>query len=626
MSFDWSAAECSAWALPDEISVSDWAEKNRLLDSKTTAEPGRWRNSRTPYLCEPMDAFSDDMVEDITIVKATQVGGTEAMFNMLGYCIDQDPGPVLFVYPTEPIARKVSATRVMPMIRKTPVLSEHLTPLGDDFATLQYSLDRMIVNFGWAGSPATLASDPKRTIFMDEVDKFPRFSGREGDPIKLAEERTRTFWNRKKVKASTPTLRSGLIWREWEKSDQRQYFVPCPECGKFQAFTFGGIKWPKDEREPETIETKRLAWYECKAGKCKHRITDKDKPAMLAAGVWVPEGAKINAAGVIKYPKGFVHSKRRGYWLPCFYSPWLTFSEIAAEFLRSKDYPELLQNFINSWLAEPWEETTEATEPDDLKKKATTIESGIVPNWVQVLTAGIDVQQDHWYMIVRGWGFNEESQLIFASRLESWQAVVQFAVRYQWPFEDSERPGMVIRLACIDSGYNTDEVYEIVRGHSDALRAIKGAVTLNGPPYRVSIIDRHPGTGAVIKGGLKLWHLDTTLYKDKIARMVTVQPGMPGEWHIHADPGEEYIKQFCAEHKVIVRNRLTGRAIEKWQPRSVGAANHYLDCEVYALAAADMLNVRALQPEGPTEPKPDEPERHGGGWVRQRRGGWLGDR
>ena len=222
----WSREERRAFRLPRKMTVSEWADKNRILDPKTSAEPGRWRTSRTPYLKGIMDAFADPEIQDITVMASTQVGKTEGMYNCIGYLIDQDPGPALLVMPRDTDADSVSENRVKPMLQGSTALKTHLTPRADDLKKKQFTLDRMILYYAGSNSPAALSQKPIRYLFFDETDKYPKFSGKEADPIKLATERTRTFWNRMIMKASTPTTRQGYIFREYERSDKRRFYVP----------------------------------------------------------------------------------------------------------------------------------------------------------------------------------------------------------------------------------------------------------------------------------------------------------------------------------------------------------------------------------------------------------------
>lgn len=208
-----------------ELSVSQWADQFRILDPLTSSEPGQWRTDRTPYLRGVMDAFTNPLVERITLMFSTQVGKTESFYNMLGYAIDQDPGPALIVMPREPDCKTVSKRRIIPMLRLSPALQKHISNIGDDTAQMEIALNRMIIYFAGANSPAALSGKPVRYLFLDETGKYPKFSGEEADPVKLATERTRTFWNRKIVDCSTPTIADCYVNREYEKSDRRKYYV-----------------------------------------------------------------------------------------------------------------------------------------------------------------------------------------------------------------------------------------------------------------------------------------------------------------------------------------------------------------------------------------------------------------
>ncbi len=596
----------NALRVPEQITVSEWADRFRILNAITSAEPGKWNTARTPYLKGVMDAFSDPLIEEITVMAASQVGKTESMYNMLAYAIDQDPGPTLMVSPRADDAKSISYNRVLPMIKTASMLARHLPSLSDDITKLEYHLDRMILYFAGSNSPADLASRPIRYLFLDEVDKYPKFSGREADPIKLASERQKTFWNKKTVKVSTPTTRDGYIFREYEKSDQCKYYVPCPHCGELQVLTFAQIKWSKDEKSAERIKNDRLAWYEC--FHCKKRIEDYHKPKILNQGKWVSESSH--------------KSKHRGFWINSLYSPWLTWSDIASEFIKSKDYIELLMNFVNSWLAEVWEEKIEDTTVDKIKELACDYDQGIVPDDVIVLTAGVDVQKDHFYYVIRGWGYQEESWLIRADRVEYWEDIVDVLFKTEYRKMNGNET-LPIYLTCIDSGYRTDEVYQFCRYWADKTKAIKGQeVIAGGRFYRASKIDLNSRTGSIIKGGLVLWNINTNQYKDKIHRLVTSRD--PSKWHIFSNPSDDYLSQFASEHKVLVRNRNTGKAKEVWQKKKGVSANHYLDCEVYAVSAADIiraLNIRKedLSVHKPSNHESDSRQR----WIRKHEGAWL---
>lgn len=602
----WTTRERLAWTPPADLTVSEWADEHRILHPLTSAEPGRWRTDRTPYLKGILDAFSDPALERITIMASTQVGKTEAILNMIAYAIDQDPGATLFVMPREEDVISIGQRRIRPMIEASPQLTRHTTENKSDNKLKEMRFSRSMLYLAGSNSPADLASRPVRYVLGDEIDKWPAFSGREASPVDLMIERTRTFWNRKIVLTSTPTTRNGYIFREYERSDQREYKVPCPHCGEKQTLEFAQVKWPEDQRDPALIRQGRLAWYECI--ECEGKITDLQKPEMLAGGEWVAKAGSEST------------STHAGFRIHALYSPWLSFGEVAAKFLESKDDPASLLNFVNSWLGWIWEERSERIEAEELAARTKEYERSTVPAGAVVLTAGVDVQGDHLYYVIRAWGSSgENSWLVEAGRLDAGlEQLVSVIVNRVFPGVGRQHR---VRLMCIDSGYRTDEVYRFARRHSEVVRPIKGQQSLSGVPIRSNKIDRN-ATGDTIRHSIRLFHIDTSHFKDKVTRLMTAQDGEPGEWNLHDNIPAEYLRQCTSEAKILNRNRRTGAMKTEWAKKPGSGANHYWDCEVYATAAADMLAVYTLtdtdQPQEDPQPEPEEPR-----WVSPRRNGWI---
>ncbi len=376
-------------APPDDIDVSVWCERYRILDSKSSAMPGRWRNSITPYLVEIMDTINDYEIEETIFVKPTQVGGTEVILNRLGYTVAQDPAPTLIVYPSEQLGESVSENRITPMIKANPEVRAHYDERHSSKLEIQF--DNMYVGISGANSPASLASKPIRYLYLDEVDKFPPASRREADPISLARERTKTFVNRKIYMCSTPTLRSGHIWKAKESADiEKHFFIPCPHCRAMIELQFKQIKWPGDEAGLDVADRAELATYVCQA--CGCTISDAEKNAALADGEW----------HIVRERGKAVRSV--AYWMNTLYSPFVRFSEIAKEFLKSKDDPDLMHNFINSWLAEPWEDTKLKTSAELVMERQTELAEFTLPEWTKLVTGGVDVQENCLYWTIRAWG------------------------------------------------------------------------------------------------------------------------------------------------------------------------------------------------------------------------------
>lgn len=586
---------------PEDITVSEWADKYRILDAKTSAMPGPWRTEQTPYLKGIMDEFNNYETEEIVYIKPTQVGGTECLQNMTGYIIQQDPAPTMIVYPTDKLAESISENRLQPMIKAAPTLKKRF--LENESSKLELQFDGMYLTLAGSNSPSSLASKAIRFLFLDEVDKYPGASKKEADPISLARERTKTFHNRKIFITSTPTLKTGHIWKAKEDADiEKHFFVPCPHCGEYIEFKWKQVHFPKEEGM-SLADRAEFASYVCQ--ECGCVITDQDKPDMLRLGEW----------RTVKQNTKFV--RKVAFWMNTLYSPFVRFSEVVKEFLKSKDDPEQLQNFVNSWLAEPWEDTKLKTNADLVMERQTEYEELVVPDWAKMLTGGVDVQENCLYWTIRAWGSYLTSQNIAHGQAFSFQEVERVMnLEYQMP----DGTPMVVALALIDSGYNADLVYDFCVSNSDWALPSKGSSNPMLSHYKMSTVNKTDSRAF----GMNLVLVDTGKYKDMIAGRMKKKNGS-GSWMVYAGCDREYAEQVTAEHKVNVKMG-NGKVKQEWQLKTSHADNHYLDCEVYALAAADALGVRSLylndikeEPQVKQE-KQYAPEES---WISQHEGNWV---
>lgn len=589
---------------PEDISVSEWAEKYRVLDT-ASAIPGPWKNSKTPYLVEIMNTLLDSDIEEIVFVKPTQVGGTEAMLNMLAYIAAQDPAPTLAVYPSDELGERVVKKRMRPMIYASPPLRQRFR--ASESSTSELFFEGMSITVTGSGSPSQLASFAMRNLFLDEVDKYPGASKKESDPISLARERTKTFRNNRKIYiTSTPTLKTGHIWKALEGADiVKHYFVPCPHCGKFIELKWAQVKFPDDEKM-SYADRAEFAAYVCQ--ECDAVITDRDKPEMLKHGEWRTVEQRT------QFPR------KVAYWLNTLYSPFVRFSEMAKEFLTSKDDPEKFQNFTNSWLAEPWEDTKLKTNADLVLERQTALQEFTVPEWAKVLTAGVDVQETCVYWTIRAWGNYLTSQNIAHGQAGSF-AEVERIMNLQY-LRDGTGDPLVVALALIDSGDNTDLVYDFCASNSEWAMPSKGSSHPMDTHFRLSKVNRTDSKAY----GMPLAIIDTGKYKDMIAGRMRKENGT-GSWMVYAGCDRTYADQVTAEHKINVKT-AGGRTVQSWVLKTTHGDNHFLDCEVYAMCAADMIGARTfhlqeveVQPR--TEAKPDPAFTPEENWIAQN-DDWLG--
>lgn len=576
---------------PEQLTVSEWAEKYRMLDSKSSAMPGPWSNDITPYLTGVMDEFNNYETEKIIFVKPTQIGGTEALQNMIGYIVMQDPSPTMIVYPTDTLAKSVSENRLQPMLKATPEIAKKF---DENSSLLELQFDSMYISLTGSNSPSGLASKPIRFLMMDEVDKYPGASSKEADPIKLATERTKTFHNKKIYITSTPTLKTGHIWKEKEAADiEKHFFVPCPHCGEYIEFKFQNIRFPDDEGM-SYADRAEFATYVCQ--ECGCLITDNDKHNMLKLGEW----------RTVRHNTKYVHNV--AFWINTLYSPFVRWSDIAKEFLVSKDDPEDLQNFVNSWLAEAWEDTKLKTSAELVLERQTELPAYVVPQWTKLLTAGVDVQENSLYWSIRAWGEFLTSQNIAHGQSLSFEEIDRI-MNMQYMTEEGD--SMVVNLCLIDSGDQTDIVYDFCALHSDYALPVKGSSHAQLSHYKLSMVNKTDSRAY----GMQLVLVDGGRYKDMIAGRMQ-RPNGKGSWMVYSGCDMEYATQVTAEHKVNVKTPSGTKQV--WQKKSSHADNHYLDAEVYALAAADVMGVRTLHlmEEQQVKPAREEPETPEEQWIK----------
>lgn len=536
-----------------------------------------------------MDAVSDPSVKEIWVQKSAQVGWTEILNNVIGYHIDQDPAPMLLVQPTLEMAEAWSKDRFAPMVRDTPAIHGKVAdPKARDSGNtlLHKSFTGGRLTVAGANSPAGLASRPIRIVLFDEVDRFPTSAGTEGDPISLGIKRARTFWNRKVLAGSTPTIKgSSRIEVGFEQSDQRYYAVPCPHCGEFQRLVWANVRWP--EGRPEA------AAYVCQH--CGVELTDADKPAMLERGEWRSSRPFNGTAG---------------FHVSELYSPWSTWAEMAVSFLRAKRLPETLQTWINTSLGETWEDAGDTVASEGLLARRESYTRESLPEGVRLLTVGTDVQDDRLECTVWGWGADEEAWRVEHVVLRgdpAGQALWKDhddLLRRHWRTDDGRT--LIVEACAVDSGgHYTEQVYRYCAARKRfRVWAVKGV----GGPGKLA----WPKKASKARVG-QVWLVGVDTAKDVLYQRLkrVIAPG-PGYLHFDATTDAEWLEQLTSE--TVVHRISNGRKVRLWRPRQTGIRQEALDCTVYAWCAlqgrggAELLRVRARAAEPMPEPPKAEPD------------------
>lgn len=575
---------------PDPLlTVSEWSDRHRMLSSKASAEPGRWRTNRTPYLKAIMDCLSPTSpVERVVFMKAAQLGATEMGSNWIGYVIHHAPGPMMAVWPTVEMAKRNSKQRIDPLIEESGVLADLIAPArsrdsGNTILSKEFRGGVLVMT--GANSAVGLRSMPVRYLFLDEVDGYPLDVEGEGDAISLAEARTRTFSRRKIFIVSTPTISgASAIEREYETSDQRRYFLPCPHCSHRQWLRFEQLRWEKGQ--PDS------AAYVCES--CDAPISEHHKTWMLEHGEWralAPENG----------------AKTAGFHLSSLYSPvgWRSWREIAVAWelavSTESGSAAAIKTFKNTELGETWVEEGEAPDWQRLVERREDYPVGSIPPGGLLLVGGADVQKDRIEASIWAFGRGKESWLVEhrvlmgdTARDAVWKQLADLLAE-NW----THASGAAMPLArfALDTGFATQEAYTFVRASRDPrIMAIKGVArgaALIGSPTAVDISKG----GKKLRRGIKVFSVAVgiaklELYNNLRKSADVAEDGITAIYpagFIHLpNVDAEFIQQLCAEQLITRRDR-NGFPIREWQ--KMRERNEALDCYVYARAAASAAGL-----------------------------------
>lgn len=634
--------EIPAWAVdafrrglkPEpQLTVSEWADDHRILTGRSSAEPGPWRTSRFPYSREIMDALSVySPVQRVALMGGRQVAKSEIGLNWIGYVMHHAPGPMLFVEPSVDMAKKTSRQRIAPMVDETPVLRDRIVRAtsknpGNNMFVREFPGGILMLT--GSNSSAALRSTPIRYLFANEADEYPDAVETKGSALSIAEACTNNFPNRKIYITGNPGTRgASRIEREYQRGDQRRYFIPCPSCGHMDYLTWTGfedfvtqrgaghhrIDW--DEGQPRTA---RMVCSACGKSALEHQ-----KGWMFERGEWRPTAENDDPL-------------TRSYHLSSLYSPFgfKSWADCATEFLAKKDDPTELRAFVNEVLGETWEERAEKVDAELLAARGERY-AAQVPDGVGVLVAAVDVQGDRLEVLVQGYGAQEESWFI------EWEAFLGDPAQGEvWLEADkylasgfSHQSGMPLRIECVavdSGGHHTDEVYRfcnvrqrrrVAPGWSQQVYAVKGGTEVRQP--LVGRPSRHN------RYRTPLYVLCTDTGKGTILARLRLQAPGPGYIHLPEGLDPEFCAQLTAEKAVWRYSRgHKGRVWQKTRER-----NEAFDLEVYALAALKILGepfIRSLgeraqkwaawrgaAPEPKLEPKQNLPQRPARSWVQ----GW----
>ena len=575
---------------PDDLTVSQWAEAKRRLSAESAAEPGPWRTERTPYLREPMDAFTDPKVRHIIMVAASQVGKSEFLNNCIGYIIDEDPGSILFVHPTTIDAQEYSKLRIAPMLRDSPALRQKIAaPKSRDShnTILQKAYPGGILTMCGSTEAHALASKPIRYVFGDERDRWATSAGNEGDPWDLAMARQTTFYNAKAVEVSTPTIKNAsAIEAAYYTGTMERWNSRCPHCGEYHEIRWSDIRFEHDEiifSHKMTFKVKKV-YYTCTGCGCVSTEAEMKR----APAKWIAENPEAYGQGT------------RSFWLNAFVSQWASWESIVLKYLNALGSTKKMQVVYNTCFGETWEDRGDIEDEDSLLARREDYgkdENGEpveLPPGVLVLTAGVDTQDDRMEYEIVGhghfgetWGIEKGIVMGRPDDDSTWDKLDEVVFDRVLRFENGV--GLRVSMSFVDEGgHFTQSVRLNCRARvSKKVFCIKGMPGQDkpyiSPPKKQKIIVNQIAVGTC-------WQYQLGVDSGKEIIMDNLRVQTPGQKYCHFpkrdDYGSAYFTGLLSETKVYDPNKK-----QPWQWKKIPGheRNEALDCRNYALAAFKAL-------------------------------------
>lgn len=571
---------------PDDLTVSQWAEAKRRLSAESAAEPGPWRTERTPYLREPMDAFTDPKVRHIVMVAASQVGKSEFLNNCIGYIIDEDPGSILFVHPTTIDAQEYSKLRIAPMLRDSPALRQKIAaPKSRDShnTILQKAYPGGILTMCGSTEAHALASKPIRYVFGDERDRWAMSAGNEGDPWDLAMARQTTFYNAKAVEASTTTIKNAsAIESAYYTGTMERWNSKCPNCGEYHEIRWSDIRFEHEEiivAHKKTFKVGKV-YYVCPGCGC----IASEAQMKRAPAKWIAENPEAYAQGT------------RSFWLNAFVSQWASWESIVLKYLNAIGSTKKMQVVYNTCFGEPWEDRGDIEDEDSLLARREDYgkddngEPVELPQGVLVLTAGVDTQDDRMEYEIVGhghfgetWGIEKGIVMGRPDDDSTWNKLDEMVFDRVLRFQNGV--GLRVSMSFVDEGgHFTQDVRLQCRARiGKKVFCIKGMPgqdkPYTAPPKKQKIIVRQIAIGTC-------WQYQIGVDSGKEIIMDNLRVQTPGAKYCHFpkrdDYGSAYFTGLLSETKVYDPNK---KQPWSWKKIPGHERNEPLDCRNYANAA-----------------------------------------
>lgn len=518
------------------------------------------------------------------MVASSQVGKSELELNIIGYIVAQDPGSILYIQPSEADGKKFSRQRIAPMFRASKDLRGKVADVKSrdgGNTILQKMFPGGSLTITGSNSASALSSMPIRYVIGDERDRWADSAGTEGDPWELARARQITFYNRKAVEVSTPTIKgSSKIEESYNDGTQERWVHQCPNCGEYNEICYETIKHEHIKKEINGKEYHKVIIKGHACPDCGHLFSQDEMRKQPAK--WQAENPEAYKTGC------------RSFWLTAFASPWVTWESILLDVHKNEDNPEKLKAIYNTKLGKLWEHRDFAQSDEELLARLEDYGAEL-PDGVLVLTCGVDTQDDRLEYEVVGWGKNGESWGIKKGYImgdpdtaEPWQRLDD-VIEHVYKFQSGQGLGITITL--VDSGgHKTQSVYaECRKRQTKRVFAIKGrggeGIPIVNPPKRVAAKDNKRIT---------CWLYSLGVDAGKAAIYASLQVQTPGAKYCHFPQGDDrgydinFFNGLISER--MVKKRTVSGFKWAWEKLPGHRRNEALDCRNYALAGLRIID------------------------------------
>lgn len=622
----------AACAAPeDELSVSQWAEAHREVGAESQSPiPGKWSNARGPYLCEPMDACQlENGIARVVIAGCAQFGKTEISLNALMWAIEYAPRGVMVLLPAIDEGRRWSALKWEPNVEASERIRakvyQRKSRSADGSTTMIKRFRGGSVEIATAGSSKGLQMRTYGLLLADEVDQFEAQVGVGGDPISGAERGMLPYGDEAKTIVSGTYGFAGesRMESEFDASDQRRFYTPCPHCGGAHVLEFSTFSL--HEGRPV---------FSCIG--CGCLIEEGHKRGMNAGGFWLPtfehpeqdeEGQPNSARARNPAPPKFIAAEdldtfapfdpERGYRValrdcegrPRGYHLWQAQSNLSSWQVIWKKWQDVQAGvggepnaieFAQKILGVPYERKVDRPDHEKLYEARGQLyrDEGIVPEWASIVVGFIDVQHNRleWgvYAFGRGGVGARIAKGVIPKNPLDWSTWSVDA--YALVNTTFHGPMYKARLADywgVDSGGNaTENVYNFcmpLQHRAQPVLVLKGSSHDKGdapafaPGNRVKV--RRKG---VTIGTVQLWFTGTHGLKSRVYHGLAAGVVSTESRRLEAralvygrQATKDDFKQLTAEYLSKKDPRERGR----WE-KPQGVANEQLDIAVGCLALA----------------------------------------